>query len=167
MGLDVCILRNHSIQEWVPPKRPSHSTISSSFLAAWSWRVVCSLRLASLLFSPTILLFCHSGTCVPPPGHEDKRWDPCFIRLVPPPPGPLAIPPFFSLPPSLLRPGCLFSQDSQPRRWGRGLQSLAQSPCQALICMQKGLGGIYRGLTLGSCSRPRNALPMAACSGQD
>lgn len=57
MGLDVCILRNHSIQERVPPKRPSHSTISSSFLAAWSWRVVCSLRLASLLFSPTILLF--------------------------------------------------------------------------------------------------------------
>lgn len=56
---------------------------------------------------------------------------------------------------------CLCSEGSQP---GEEEQALGcsvwppRSSCQALICMQKGLGGIYRGLTLGSCSRPRNTL---------
>lgn len=49
----------------------------------------------------------------------------------------------------------LFVQLRQPTPGGGAaarLQCLAPSSCQALICMQKGLGGIYRGLALGSCS---------------
>ena len=55
----------------------------------------------------------------------------------------------------------LFVQLRQPTQEGgasAGLQCLADSSCQALICMQKGLGGIYHGLALGSCSRPRKTL---------
>lgn len=165
MGLNLRISRNCPIQEWVPPKLPGLATISSSFLAAWSLGIAHSLRLASLLFSPTILLF-------------DTQAPVCYIQALRTKGGALLqqacpqdllifLPSLACHPHSLLRLGCLFSQDSQPWRWGRGLQSLAQSPCQALICMQKGLGGIYHGLALGSCSRPRNALPMAVCSGQD
>lgn len=55
---------------------------------------------------------------------------------------------------------CLCSEDSQPREEEQilGCSVWPPSSCQALICMQEGLGGIYRGLTLGSCSRPRNTL---------
>lgn len=45
------------------------------------------------------------------PGLEDKRWSPASAGL---PPGPLEIPSFFSLPPSLTTVAGLFVQPRQP-----------------------------------------------------
>lgn len=73
------------------------------------------------------------------------------------------VPPSHSTQPAALSTVAgLFVQPRQPT-WGGGAGRGCgvcppPSSCQALICMQKGLGGIYQGLTLGSCSRPRNTL---------
>lgn len=63
----------------------------------------------------------------------------------------------------------LFVQLRQPARGvgaGLGCSVWPGSSCQGLICMQKGLGGIYRGLALGSCSRPRKTLGRRCAVGK-
>lgn len=117
-----------------------------------------ALRLVNIPFPPQIQPLGFPPKCLLPTARLwHHRSGHCPARFAQPGAFPL-IP--SSLQPSPLSPDCLFSKDSQPREEEQapGCSVWTRSSCQALICMQRGLGGIYHGLTLGSCSCPRNTL---------
>lgn len=133
------------------PTAPPHRLIAPLALKERSPTTHSALRLMDISFHPLVQPLAMPPfdilACVP----TARRW--CQDAVCPALGFPPAHRPLHSL--------RLFMQLRQPTRGGgagAGLQRLARSSCQALICMQKGLGGIYHGLALGSCSRPRKTL---------